>query len=430
MLHILWILIKFILILLGILLGLALLAVLLLLFCPVRYQARAAKETDSFKEAEVEAKVTWLFHAIGARFFLQNGETKLVITLFGVSLETIKSWLGKLKGGRKKNSGGRAARSGAKRKKKPAQTRAASQKKSDVKKSAENPQIPKPQPEKVRQESTSAKPPVPKPVETVQSTPAELLVQKQDAASVPVEPRTQKPVETVQQESTTAEPPMEKTAEVVQQENVPAEPQKQKPVEIVQLENTAVEPPTVEESAPEQEENTEPVPKPGLFTRIREILSKIIRLPGNLWNKITSLIKDIIEKIRNIKKTIDKIKGKLDWWKAFLTNERTKAALSLVWKDAKGLIRHVLPTKVEGQVTFGCEDPSITGTALAVLGMTFPFHKNRIQVTPLFDGGNQLTGNVSLKGRIYGIMFIKAAIEIYFNKNIKYVINRWKHKED
>ena len=43
MLHILWILIKFILIILGILLGLALLAVLLLLFCPVRYQAEGCE---------------------------------------------------------------------------------------------------------------------------------------------------------------------------------------------------------------------------------------------------------------------------------------------------------------------------------------------------------------------------------------------------
>lgn len=48
----------------------------------------------------------------------------------------------------------------------------------------------------------------------------------------------------------------------------------------------------------------------------------------------------------------------------------------------------------------------------------------------LFEEMNQLTGNVFLKGRIYGIVLIKAAIEIYFNKNIKYVINRWKHKED
>lgn len=93
MLHILWILIKFILILLGILLGLVLLAVLLVLFCPVRYSAAAAKEGDSFKEAEIEARVSWLFRAIGVRFFFKNGEQKLVITLFGISLDQIRGWL-------------------------------------------------------------------------------------------------------------------------------------------------------------------------------------------------------------------------------------------------------------------------------------------------------------------------------------------------
>ena len=123
MLHILWILIKFILIVLGILLGLALLGVLLLLFCPVRYQARAAKETDSFKEAEVEAKVTWLFHAIGARFSFHNGEGKLVITLCGVSLENIKGWLGKLKGNSRNRSDSRSPGSGQKKKKKSVRTK-------------------------------------------------------------------------------------------------------------------------------------------------------------------------------------------------------------------------------------------------------------------------------------------------------------------
>ena len=138
MLHILWILIKFILIILGILLGLALLAVLLLLFCPVRYQARAVKETGSFKETELEARITWLFHVIGVRFCFHNGEGKLVVLFFGVSLETIKGWLKKLKGGRRKNSVSQTSRSKAKkRKKKSAQTKGISQenrtKKPDVK---------------------------------------------------------------------------------------------------------------------------------------------------------------------------------------------------------------------------------------------------------------------------------------------------------
>ena len=200
--------------------------------------------------------------------------------------------------------------------------------------------------------------------------------------------------------------------------------------EAVLLENNTAEPQTGKPSEEKQEENIKSASKSGLITRIWEILSKIIRFPGNLWNKVISIIKGISEKIKNITKTISEITDKLGWWKEFLTNERTKAAISLVWKDAKGLLHHVLPTKVEGDVTFGCDDSAITGTALAVLGMTFPFHKNRIHVNPLFDGENQLTGNVFLKGRIYGIVLIKAAIEIYFNKNIKYVINRWKHKED
>jgi len=331
MLHILWILIKFILIILGILLGLALLAVLLLLFCPVRYQARAVKETGSFKETELEARITWLFHVIGVRFCFHNGEGKLVVLFFGVSLETIKGWLKKLKGGRRKNSVSQTSRSKAS------------------------------QPE------------------------AHAAENFQDHA-----PKT----------------------------------------EAVLLENNTAEPQTGKPSAEKQEENIKSASKSGLITRIWEILSKIIRFPGNLWNKVISIIKGIIEKIKNIKKTILGITDKLGWWKEFLTNERTKAAISLIWKDAKGLLHHVLPTKLEGDVTFGCDDPAITGTVLAVLGMTFPFHKNRIHVNPLFDGENQLTGNVFLKGRIYGIVLIKAAIEIYFNKNIKYVINRWKHKED
>ena len=111
MLHILWILIKFILIILGILLGLALLAVLLLLFCPVRYQARAVKETGSFKETELEARITWLFHVIGVRFCFHNGEGKLVILFFGVSLETIKGWLKKLKGGEERTPISQTSRS-------------------------------------------------------------------------------------------------------------------------------------------------------------------------------------------------------------------------------------------------------------------------------------------------------------------------------
>lgn len=446
MLHILWILIKFILILLGILLGLVLLAVLLVLFCPVRYSAAAAKEGDSFKEAEIEARVSWLFRAIGVRFFFKNGEQKLVITLFGISLDQIRGWLDGLgkrrKARRRRRRRGQEQRSsgktGSERGKTVIDSRNAA---ADDRKNSNKPK-----------EQTSSE------QEKLPEKKAEVKEIQVKESELPHEKTTEPESEKTEEGSELESKRKEEQPEPICQESAREIPEKISPdvirttvsetrtPEVVGIEEnkgkvqeTSNSEDTASKTAVEtvEQENSESVSTapgkgrlPVLFTRIRDILTRIIGLPGALWRKITSFIKGILGKIRHIRNTIAGIRSKLDWWKEFLGNEKTKAAIALVWKDAKGLIHHVLPTKVEGQITFGCDDPSITGTVLAVLGMTFPFHQNRIQVTPLFDGENQLTGNISLKGRIYGIMFVKAALEIYINKNVKYVINRWKHKED
>lgn len=73
MLHILWLIIKFILILLGMESGLILLAVLLILFCPVRYSACGTKEQDDWKQITGQVRVSWLFHAVSLRATWKEG---------------------------------------------------------------------------------------------------------------------------------------------------------------------------------------------------------------------------------------------------------------------------------------------------------------------------------------------------------------------
>ena len=84
MLHILWMLIKLILILLGTVLGLAVLVLLLLLFCPVRYSAEALKETSSFKETEAAVRVSWLFGGISFTFRRIQGKNTQKLCVFGI----------------------------------------------------------------------------------------------------------------------------------------------------------------------------------------------------------------------------------------------------------------------------------------------------------------------------------------------------------
>ena len=145
-----------------------------------------------------------------------------------------------------------------------------------------------------------------------------------------------------------------------------------------------------------------------------------------IYDRIRNIFKGIRTKLQNIRRTLKKVKNNLSWWKSFLEHPRVKAARTLVWKHAKFLLKHIFPTKIEGQVAFSFENPALTGTALAVLGMTIPFHKNCVQINPRFDGENYLQGNIRAKGRIYGFVFLRAALIIYFDKNIKYVIKRWK----
>ena len=98
MLHILWLIIKWILILLGILIGLIFLILLLLLFCPIRYRGKLKKDrTDSLREIHATGEVSWLLHIISAQVFWEQGVLKTKICFLGIPLEKFKNMFRKKK---------------------------------------------------------------------------------------------------------------------------------------------------------------------------------------------------------------------------------------------------------------------------------------------------------------------------------------------
>ena len=323
MLHILWMLIKLILILLGTVLGLAVLVLLLLLFCPVRYSAEALKETSSFKETEAAVRVSWLFGGISFTFRRIQGKNTQKLCVFGIP---VLSLLQKRK--QKKSAAGKV---------------------------------------QTAEKSSLSEQPTEKPLpETKISLPQE---KKPDIPYGSAEAKQKKDPETG----------------------------------------------TSDLSESDEKIRTENKNKiSALLDKLKEIMDRLAQLPSML---------------SKIPLTIRRIYDKIDWYRQFFEYPRTKEAVSLVLDRSKKLMHHIFPKKIKGKVTFGSEDPSITGTALAVLGMTMPFHKNRVEIVPVFDNQNILEGNIKIKGRIYGFVPVKMLAELYFNKNIKYIISRWKHKE-
>lgn len=302
MLHILWMIFKFILIVLGILLGLLVLALLTLLFCPVCYRGEVSGNMDEWKKAQGIISISWLFRGITIRLRFADGMLTHSIHILGISLEKLK---------RKKISG-----------------------------------------------------------------------ESGNKASVP-------------------EGPAESVSSPV----------------LTKHDKTNTETSDCSDTSSAEPDNTKEK-GPGFLRRI--------------WNKISAFLdklKKIPDFIRNFSSKIQSIYDKIDYWKQFLTHPRVKEAISFAWGRLKRLLKHIFPTRIEGQVTFGSEDPSVTGAVLAFLGMTMPFHKNCIEIHPVFEGSNLLEGDVRLRGRIYGIVVLVTALQIYFHKNIKYVIYRWRHRK-
>lgn len=335
MLHILWLIIKFILIALGIVCALLLSVLLLILFCPVRYFIQGSKpEEDGMSELKGQVRVSWLFRGITFRFFYENKKAGTDFRILGISPDKFRR--------RKKKVSVKEEK--AEEKTFPAEKSLFEDEKILEKKIPE---------EKMSGDNLSGD----EKISSSEKIPS-VIEEKEETGKSKVQEETDR----------------EKTEEISKKK----------------LEKK----------------------KPGLLKRFME------------------KIKSIPSKIRKIRLTIKRTCVKIEWWKRFFSNPRIKEAISFCWKDIKKLIRHILPIKVEGNVTFGFEDPSITGRIVALLGMTIPFHKNCIQIMPLFQTDrNILEGTIKMKGRIYGVVLVKTAAEIYFNKNVKYMINRWKHKE-
>lgn len=284
MLHILWVIVKFILILLEILLGLTLVAVLLLLFCPVRYRVCVTKKEPDWKQIQGKGKISWLFGAVSLKIRWQEEKSDLSFGLFGFPIDKFLKKRQRKHPLQAEGSKGSSERTAVDRKAKT----------------------------KERGDISEGK----------------------------------------------------KSSQEKKKEGIQA--------------------------------------------------------------KITKGAQGVCQKIYGIRNTWKKMCSQWIWWKGFLQHPKVKAAFGLVWKHARFLLKHLFPTRIEGTVAFSCEDPAWTGAILAILGMTLPFHKNCIQVTPLFHDGNEVQGNIKVKGRAYGIVFVNAAVKVYFDKNIKYVIKRWK----
>ena len=135
-----------------------------------------------------------------------------------------------------------------------------------------------------------------------------------------------------------------------------------------------------------------------------------------------SKIEQITEKIKcTYHKFCDKINEiteKKDKISDFLTDETHKKAFLKLKNEAFHLLKKLKPKKIQGEITFGFEDPSLTGKLLAWISMIYPWIGEHTDITPDFEH-RTLSGDLSIRGRLYVITPVVTAIRLILSKAVR-----------
>ena len=148
----------------------------------------------------------------------------------------------------------------------------------------------------------------------------------------------------------------------------------------------------------------------------------------NWIRKLRAFVHRIMEILKNIKYTIqkicDKIKGITKNIRYYVEIIQSDAFLR-VWRvcggEALKLLRSVRPGKARGRLLVGTGDPASTAQIIGIHGILYPLIGDHIMVIPDFER-TIVEGELLLKGKLTVFRALKTALIIYFNKDLRKVI--------
>jgi len=154
----------------------------------------------------------------------------------------------------------------------------------------------------------------------------------------------------------------------------------------------------------ESNRDNEPKVKKGLFERLKEKLALLLQKMLQLKEKASLIIE-------------------------FLKVEENKKGLLYICNSLKHILKHIAPSKIQGDIEFGLEDPCQTGQALGVVSVLFSIYGKSIRIVPNFEEAC-INGKIFIKGRIRVFTLLVICIKLLLDDNFKRLkINFEKMKE-
>lgn len=147
--------------------------------------------------------------------------------------------------------------------------------------------------------------------------------------------------------------------------------------------------------------------KKPLWDRMKEKISEWIESCKSFWRKILAMRRNF--------------RGKKEQIESFLTDASHRRAFCSLKREVRGFLGHVSPKDVKIVGKIGLEDPYMTGQALAVLGMLFPFLGENTVIVPDFEN-KVLEGSVHIEGKIHNFRMLAILWRLIKDRDVRKII--------
>lgn len=139
--------------------------------------------------------------------------------------------------------------------------------------------------------------------------------------------------------------------------------------------------------------------------------------------KAGGLLSRVRGRLRRTREGIRRLAARRDQVMDFLRDEANRRTFQLVKRQALRILRHIRPSRLEGRLRFGFDDPYRTGQALQAAALLMPLYRDRVQIIPAFEE-EVLEGELKMSGRIRLAVLLAAGVRLWRDKNFRKLVGR------
>jgi hypothetical protein len=207
-------------------------------------------------------------------------------------------------------------------------------------------------------------------------------------------------------------PEGEQAGKIIAKEPITEELIKKEPIKQDSTKHKSAEDKTIEDKT-EQNKSSSAQSDNKILTWLTSIVNKI----KSILLKLKFSFQNICDRLR----TINEKKEEIQLWIADKENQKT---IKLMIRQVKKLVRAIAPRKGKGTLTFGFDDPYLTGQILTGASLIYPFVHKHLDLYPVFDR-QVLEGEGWFKGRIrFGTLVIIGG-RLLLNRNFRVLLKKW-----